>query len=115
TPASAGGDRDTAAVPIRAITLDIDDTLWPFGPVAVRIQGALTAWLAEHCPGTAAQLDPASAQAAAAAVQAERPDLAHDVTQLRREVLRRMIGAAGEDPALADAALAVVVEARQQV
>jgi 2-haloalkanoic acid dehalogenase type II len=102
-------------VPIRAITLDLDDTLWPFAPVAARIQAALAAWLAEFAPGTAARFDPSAAQDALAAVRRERPDLEHRLADQRREALRRMLGLAGEDPELADAALAVIMEARQQV
>jgi 2-haloalkanoic acid dehalogenase type II len=71
--------------------------------------------MAEFAPGTAARFDPAAAKAAFAAVRAERPDLAVDIVGMRREALRRMLGLAGEDPALAEAAIAVVTEARQQV
>jgi FMN hydrolase / 5-amino-6-(5-phospho-D-ribitylamino)uracil phosphatase len=27
--------------PVRAITLDLDDTLWPFEPIGARIENAL--------------------------------------------------------------------------
>jgi putative hydrolase of the HAD superfamily len=102
-------------VPIRAITLDLDDTLWPFAPVAIRIQAALEGWLSEFAPMTAARFDPAAAHDALMAVRRERPHLEHRPADLRREALRRMLDVAGEDPELADAALAVVMQARQQV
>ena len=45
--------RDVAR--IRAITLDLDDTLWPVWPTIERAEGALAGWLAGSLPvGTAA-------------------------------------------------------------
>jgi putative hydrolase of the HAD superfamily len=38
---------------IRAITLDLDDTLWPIGPTIRRAEAVLQAWLQEHAPATA--------------------------------------------------------------
>jgi len=35
--------------PIRAITLDLDDTLWPIWPVIERAEQALHEWLEAHC------------------------------------------------------------------
>jgi HAD superfamily hydrolase (TIGR01509 family) len=100
---------------IRAITLDLDDTLWPFAPVAQRIETALGAWLAEHAPGNATRIDRAAMESDLAALHRERPELIHDVAATRRELLRRMLGTVGDDPALVEAAAAVVFEARQQV
>lgn len=37
---------------IRAITLDLDDTLWPVWPTIGRAEAALQQWLAEHAPAT---------------------------------------------------------------
>ena len=39
---------------IRALTLDLDDTLWPIGPVIMRAETALDHWLHAHCPDVAA-------------------------------------------------------------
>lgn len=100
---------------VRALTLDLDDTLWPFAPVAERIRRALEGWLAEHAPRTHARYDPAAAQEAVEAVRRERTDLAHDIGEQRREALRRMLASCDEDPALADDALAIAVAARQRV
>eukprot|EP01036_Dinobryon_divergens_P044714 gene44713-59679_t len=38
---------------IRAITLDLDDTLWPIWPTIGRAELALSAWLQQHAPTTA--------------------------------------------------------------
>ena len=38
---------------IKAITLDLDDTLWPIWPTIGRAELALSAWLQQHAPSTA--------------------------------------------------------------
>ncbi|NCY26283.1 MAG: HAD family hydrolase, partial [Alphaproteobacteria bacterium] len=43
---------DTAR--ITAITLDLDDTLWPVMPTLVRAEAALCDWLVPRAPRTAA-------------------------------------------------------------
>ncbi len=101
--------------PVRAVTLDLDDTLWPFAPIAGRIDAALSAFLEEHAPRTAAAYEPEAVADAVAAVRAERDDLAHDLGALRRAVMARLLEAAGEDPALAAPAFDVVYAARQRV
>ena len=101
--------------PVRAVTLDLDDTVWPFAPVAAGIDAALDAFLTEHAPQTAARYEDVVVAEAVAAVRAERDDLAHDLGGMRRAVLRRLLEAAGEDPALAEPAFEVVFAARQRV
>ena len=39
---------------IKAITLDLDDTLWPIWPTIERAEKALHDWLSEHAPMTCA-------------------------------------------------------------
>ncbi|MBA2349069.1 MAG: HAD family hydrolase [Solirubrobacterales bacterium] len=100
---------------IRAVTLDLDDTLWPFAPVARRIRDALDAFLAEHAPRTAARYEQAAVDEALAAVRAQRDVAAHDIGALRRAVLGHLLEAAGEDPELADPAFEAIYAARQRV
>jgi 2-haloalkanoic acid dehalogenase type II len=102
-------------VTVRAVTLDLDETLWPFAPVAAAIDAALEAFLAEHAPRTAARYDREAVADAVAAVRAERDDLAHDLGALRRAAMRRLFAASGEDPDLAEPAFEVVFAARQRV
>jgi HAD superfamily hydrolase (TIGR01549 family) len=105
-----------AAVPeIRAITLDLDDTLWPFAPVARRIEAALEAFLSEHAPRTAARFDREAAWQVLEDVRRDRADLAHDLAASRREALRRMLEASGEDPGLVGGAFDAANDARQCV
>ena len=39
---------------IKAVTLDLDDTLWPVWPAIERAEKALENWLSQHAPMAAA-------------------------------------------------------------
>lgn len=100
---------------IRALTLDLDDTLWPIWPTIARAEAVLQAWLAEHAPRVAERHDAGAIRAVREAVARERPDWAHDLSALRRESIRRLLAAAGEDEALAAPAFEVFFAERQRV
>ena len=101
--------------PIRAITLDLDDTLWPSRPVLLHAEQALTAWLREHAPATLAAMTPQRRRELREGLLAEHPRRSHDVSFLRRESLRHAMRAAGDDHRRADEAFEVFLAARQQV
>ncbi len=101
--------------PLEAITLDLDDTLWPVLPTLLKAEQTLGTWLAERAPATHTQYTPAHRQAIRQRLVAEHPGRAHDMSWLRREGLREALRAAGEPPALADDAFAVFLRARQEV
>ena len=98
--------------PIHAITLDLDDTVWPIAPAIARAEAALGRWLAEHAPRTAALWPEQARRALRERVASERPDLAHDFTTQRRITLERMLREAGDDPALAEPAFDAFFAAR---
>lgn len=100
---------------LRAISLDLDDTLWPVWPAIRRAEAGLHDWLATHAPATVAAQGPAGLRAHREAVARDRPDLAHDLSALRRESIRRALAASGDDPALAEPAFEVFFDLRQQV
>ena len=101
---------------IKAITLDLDDTLWPVGPVIARSEAAMSAWLTPRAPKTAAVFaDPAQRLALRQAVQAARPDIGHDLGTLRREVIRLGLTRQGEDTALVEDAYRVFITERMRV
>ncbi len=101
---------------IRAITLDLDDTLWPVWPTIARAEARLQTWLAEHAPAAhALAAQPGVVRSIRAQVQIEHVGLAHDLSALRREAIRRTLVRAGDDPALADAAFEVFFAERQRV
>ncbi len=105
---------DTAA--IRAITIDLDDTLWPIWPTIVRAEAALQDWLGLHAAATAALCAvPANMRAVREDLQRQRPELAHDLSALRRESIRLLLERAGDAPALAEPAFEVFFAERQRV
>lgn len=89
----------------RLITVDLDDTVWPCAPVIQAAEAALLAWLTEQAPGLVARFDGEAMRAHRAALMAERPDIAHDVTAVRLESLRALLAELEYDLALADAAM----------
>lgn len=101
---------------IKAITLDLDDTLWPVGPVIQRAEAAMSDWLAPRAPRTAALFtDPAQRLALRQAVQQARPEIGHDLGTLRREVIRLGLSRHAEDTSLVEAAYAVFIRERMRV
>ncbi|WP_395352808.1 HAD family hydrolase [Variovorax sp. UC122_21] len=99
-----------------AITLDLDDTLWPIWPTIERAEAVLHAWLLREAPKTAALLvTPGVLRELREATAKERSDLAHDLSALRRESIRTALRRAGEDPALADPAFDAFFAERQRV
>ncbi len=101
---------------IRAISLDLDDTLWPIWPVIERAERLLLQWLQQHAPATAAMCaTPAALREIRAHMVTHRPDLQHDMSGLRRESIRLALTRAGDDPALAEPAFEAFFAERQNV
>ena len=101
---------------IRAITLDLDDTLWPIWPTIARPHPLLQQWLDANAPATAALgRDKDTLRAVRNQMQTLRPDLAHDMSALRRESIRLLLQRAGDDPALAEPAFEAFFAERQRV
>jgi putative hydrolase of the HAD superfamily len=101
---------------IRAIALDLDDTLWPITPVIERAERALQQWLAPRAPATAQFLaDAVQRQALRQRIVSEQPQMAHDLRAVRRELLRQALCGHDEDVALVDAAYEVFIAERMRV
>jgi HAD superfamily hydrolase (TIGR01549 family) len=100
---------------IQALTLDLDDTLWPVGPVIAHAERCQRQWLEAHAPATAAAFSAADLRQLRAQVDHAHPEWAHDLTALRRATLRRAVALAGEPVHLADQAFEVFFAARNEV
>jgi putative hydrolase of the HAD superfamily len=101
---------------VRAITIDLDDTLWPIWPTIARAEAVLHAWLADRAPATAAKYaTPQALRELRQAMAIERPDLVHDLGAMRLESIRLALTRAGDDPALAEPAFDVFFDERQRV
>lgn len=100
---------------IRTITIDLDDTLWPIGPVIERAETRLFAWLAEYYPRITTMFSPAAIRDVRNEVITEHADRIHDLSFLRRTVLGRISAAAGYGTDMVDDAFAIFNEERNNV
>ncbi len=73
------------------------------------------AWLVASAPRLTARLGPDALREHRLALIAERPDIAHDVTAVRLESLRRLLAEHDYDPAHADEAMALFRDWRNRV
>jgi putative hydrolase of the HAD superfamily len=101
--------------PVTALTLDLDDTLWPVRPTLVAAEQVLAGWLRTHAPATAQAMPPAAMLALRAEVAAAHPHWGHDLSAIRLETIRRALARHGDDPALAETAFEVFFDARHAV
>lgn len=101
--------------PVHAITLDLDDTLWPFAPIGARIERVLEDWLQVHAPATAALYPPEAMRTLRDRTFADNPHLHHDLSRLRRMTLEQALRDAGDDATLLDAAYEVFFAERNRV
>lgn len=101
---------------IKAISIDLDDTLWPIWPTIEKAEKALHDWLGQNAPMAAALFSsPAALREIRDHMAVSRPELKHDMSALRRESIRLALYRAGENPLLADAAFEVFFAERQRV
>jgi putative hydrolase of the HAD superfamily len=102
-------------VPILALTLDLDDTLWPVLPALERADQAVDAWLRRHHPDVARAWPIAAMRDLRMQVAAERLDLAHDFTSQRQLTLRQAFAACGVDDAPIETLWEIYFAARNSV
>ena len=100
---------------IRAVTLDLDDTLWPIEPVMLRCEAVLDAWLGEHCPEVAAAWPIGAMRELRERVFRENPHLAHDFTATRKLSLAMAFEPHGRGEEWVDRAFEVFYAARNEV
>jgi putative hydrolase of the HAD superfamily len=104
---------------IKLLTFDLDDTLWDFAPVLTRAEAVTYAWLEQHVPALTARFSADALRDLRLRIAGEQPQLAHRVTELRIQGLRRALRDAGiaehEIDAIALAAFEIFLEARHRV
>jgi putative hydrolase of the HAD superfamily len=100
---------------ILALTLDLDDTLWPVLPALERADQAVDAWLQQHHPDVARAWPIAAMRELRARVAAERLDLAHDFTTQRQLTMQHAFAACGIATAPIDALWEIYFAARNSV
>lgn len=100
---------------IAALTIDLDDTLWPVWPAIQGAERQLHAWLAVHAPRFAQSHDVQGLRALRDQVALEHPEWGHDFTAVRLESLRRGLTNHGYSMGLAEPAFEVFFAARHEV
>jgi putative hydrolase of the HAD superfamily len=101
---------------VKAITLDLDDTLWPVWPTIERAEKALEHWLKQHAPATAVLFANALVRDEIRSdLVSTRPELKHNLSALRRESIRMALHRSKENPLLAEPAFDVFFAERNRV
>jgi putative hydrolase of the HAD superfamily len=100
---------------ILAITIDLDDTLWPVLPALQRADRDLDEYLRRHYPEVAKTWPIPALRELRALVAAERLDLAHDFTAQRYLTMQRAFDACGVSDVPLDALFEVFAAARNAV
>lgn len=75
--------------PLRALTFDLDGTLWSVDDVLAAAEEAVYAYLQEAYPSVAARYPPEAMRALRRELAAADPELARNATRLRRETMRQ--------------------------
>lgn len=106
-------------MPIKLVTFDLDNTLWNVETVVIGAERRMRDWLHQRVPDYAVQF-PAEAMAELRSLVLEdRPELRHDLSALREELLYRAIVQCGlgvtDARALARQAFEIFLEARHEV
>lgn len=102
-------------MPIRAVTLDLDDTLWPVTPALERADQAVDGYLREHWPEVARAWPIPAMRELRERIAASRPDLAHDFTTQRKLTQQHAFAACGIAEAPLDTVWEIYYAARNAV
>jgi putative hydrolase of the HAD superfamily len=105
------------AAPVKGVSFDLDDTLWPTMPPLAAATISLQAAIQHHMPAAyaAGAADTSALRTQVKAVIDAAPDLAHDFTELRRAALLALASAHGHAPQCAATALDAFVRTRSDV
>ncbi len=100
---------------IAAISLDLDDTLWPIAPTIVRAEARLHAWFETHFPEVALAYSITTMRALRERIWLENPALQHDFTATRMISLRAAMLPWGAVEADVQTAFEIFFDARHDV
>lgn len=98
-----------------ALTVDLDDTLWPVRPALERADQAVHDWLLQHQPEVARRWPITAMYDLRARIAAERTDLAHDFTTQRQLTLQHAFAVCGIDEAPVEILWDIYFAARNRV
>jgi len=100
---------------VRLICFDLDDTLWPCHPVIHAAELECYGWLEERAPRLTARYSAQDLRTHRLELGLSRPDIAHDLTEVRLRSLALLLEAEGYGSELARQASDVFRAARNRV
>lgn len=100
---------------IRAISLDLDDTLWPIAPVMARVERCVEDWMRSACPQVVERWTIDDLRELRERIAADNPHLVHDFTAQRKLTLRHAFTPFGLGEDWVDRAYAIYERERNNV
>lgn len=100
---------------IKAVLFDLDDTLWPVAPVIKHAESTLHAWMALHTPKVTQRFSIEQLRQHREALVISDPRFGFDLWSLRHTLLRNIFDQVGEDIEMADQAMEIFSNARNEV
>lgn len=100
---------------ILAVSLDLDDTLWPVLPALEHADQAVDAYLRQHHPAVASAWPISAMRELRTRIATEQRDLAHDFSAQRQLTFKHAFAACGVEPAPVDVLWEIYFAARNRV
>ena len=100
---------------IRAVTLDLDDTLWPVLPALIEAEQCVDRWLKEHHPDVASAWPIEAMRDLREKIAEENAHLSHDFSEQRRLTIRHAFASCGNHDAPVDELWRIYFAARNNV
>jgi|TARA_B110000977_G_scaffold152965_1_gene194315 putative hydrolase of the HAD superfamily len=100
---------------LKCISFDFDDTLWPVQPTILQAEAKLNEWLQQHCPRLMQEQDRDSLRQHMLDYAGRHPEYNHDVSLRRLNALGELMHQYQYELALAEQAMLVFRQQRNQV
>ena len=91
--------------PPQALLFDLDDTMWPIGPVIAAAETGWHTWLAERAPAVTGKYSVEALRALRLSLLEKQPELTADLYRLRRVALEAVFAETGADAAHIEGAM----------
>ncbi len=100
---------------VKAISIDLDDTLWEIMPIIVRAEKRVHAFLADNYPRIVKNFDIVAIRAVRNEVLQQQPGIGHDFTEMRRQTYAYVLRQCEYDESGAEQVLQIFLDARHDV
>lgn len=107
--------QQSALMKIRAVSFDLDDTLWECEPIIIRAEGILHRWFEEHHPSVLTNHTPESMATLRSEQVAANKHLSGDVSLMRKAIMRALIGERPNAEEVLEQAFGVFYRARSDI